>query len=216
MDLRRFGWYYGQGGPMGFVVRRRNEWTGQPIEKEGLFPGTIRNVLIRNLIVHAKGRCHIEGHPSSWIEGLTLENIKLFIATDPNAPFDQVTNAMQFRWVRNLTLRDIEIQWEKPASKKWQNALYLEDVQGLGIDGFAGGQAWPEKDEPAVVFKNVKNAIVRNSRAVEGTKVFLQISGDESRDIVLDANDFRNAKIPYQTDQGVRGNTIQAVHNIGP
>ncbi len=216
MDLRRFGWYYGQGGPMGFVVRRRNEWTGQPIQKEGPFPGTIRNVVIRNLIVHAKGGCHIEGHPSSWIDGLTLENLKLFIATDPNAPFDRMTNAMLFRWVKNLKLKDIEIQWEKPASEKWQSALYLEDVQGLGIDGFAGGQAWPERDEPAVVFKNVSDAIVRNSRSAKGTKVFLRISGEESHDIVLDANDFRNAKIPYQSDQGVKCNTIQAIHNIGP
>jgi hypothetical protein len=92
----------------------------------------------------------------------------------------------------------------------------LEDVQGLGIDGFAGGQAWPERDKPAVVFKNVSDAIVRNSRSAKGTKVFLRISGEESHDIVLDANDFRNAKIPYQLDQGVKSNTIQAVHNIGP
>jgi hypothetical protein len=216
MDLRRFGWYYGQGGPMGFVVKRRNEWTGEPIQKEGPFPGVIRNVVIRNLIVHAKGRCHINGHPSSWIDGLTLENIKLFIATDPNAPFDWVTNAMQFRWVKNLKLRDIAIQWEKPASEKWQSALYLEDVQGLGIDGFEGGQAWPERDEPALVFKNVSDAIIRNSRALEGTKVFLRISGEESHDIVLDANDFRNVKTPYQIDQAVKGNSIQAVHNIWP
>jgi hypothetical protein len=67
-----------------------------------------------------------------------------------------------------------------------------------------------------MVFKNVSDGIVRNSRAVEGTKVFLRISGEESRDIILDGNDFRNAKIPYQTDQGVKGNTIQALHNIGP
>jgi hypothetical protein len=216
MDLRRFGWYYGQGGPFGFMIKRRNEWTGDPVKKEGYFPGVIRDVTIRNIIVHAVGRAHVDGHPASWIDGLTLENIKMYVATDPKAPFDRATNAIQFRWVKNLKLRDIEIQWEEPASDKWQSALYLEDVQGLEIDGFAGRPAWPDRDDAAVVFKNVSDVMIRNSRAMEGTKTFLKVSGPESRDIVLDGNDFRKAKSPHQIDKDVKSNAVKEVDNVGP
>jgi hypothetical protein len=118
--------------------------------------------------------------------------------------------------VKNLKLRDIEIQWEKPASEKWQSALYLEDVQGLEIDGFAGRPAWPDRDDAAVVFKNVSDAMIRNSRALEGTKTFLKVSGQESRDIVLDGNDFRKVKFPQQIDKDVKGNAVKEVNNIGP
>ncbi|MFN8009430.1 MAG: glycosyl hydrolase family 28 protein [Terriglobia bacterium] len=216
MELRRFGWYYGQGGPMGFALKRRDEWTGKAIQKEGPIPGVIRNVAIRNLIIHAKGRCHVDGHPSSWIDGLTLENIRIFLATDPEAPFDRVTNAMQFRWVKNLKLKDVEIQWEKPASQKWQSALFFEDIQDLEIDGFRGRQAWPEREEPAVMFKNVANAIVRNSRGTEGTNLFLRVSGEGSGEIVLTDNDFRKVKIPFQMDKEVKSSAVTSVHNIGP
>ena len=70
--------------------------------------------------------------PDSWIDGLTLENIKLFVGTDPAAPFDWTTNAMQFHWIKNLKLKDIEIHWEEPAVDKWQSAITVEDAVGCG------------------------------------------------------------------------------------
>ena len=47
--------------------------------------GSIRNVLIRNVIARGKGSSVINGHPDSWLEGITLENVKLFLSSDPAA-----------------------------------------------------------------------------------------------------------------------------------
>ena len=217
LNLRRFDWFWGQGGPMGFVIKRRSEWAGQPVAHgDGPFPGSIHNVTIRNLIIHAKGRCHIDGHPDSWIDGLTLENIKLFVGTDPAAPFDWTTNAMLFHWVRNLKLKDIEIHWEEPAADKWQSAISVEDSEGVEIDGFSGRQAWVGRDVPAIVFKNVSDAMIRDSKAPEGTATFLKVAGSGSHDISLFGNDLRKAKVPMQLDTDVPRTAVQTLDNFMP
>jgi hypothetical protein len=48
-------------------------------------------------------------------------------------------------------------------------------VSGLTLDGFTGRQAWPERDLPAIVFNKVSDAVVRDSRAIEGTGTFLKV-----------------------------------------
>jgi hypothetical protein len=143
-------------------------------------PGLIHNVMVRNVIAHVQGASTIAGHAKSWLEGVSFEGIKLFLSTDPAAPYDTSVHALQFRWARNLKVKDVEVVWDKPSLDQWQSALYFEDIDGLELNDFAGRQAWPHKDTPAVVLNRVKNARVINSRAVEGTNTFLAILGADS------------------------------------
>lgn len=215
LNLRRFGWFFGQGSMMGFVLRRRSEWAGKPVAKGGgPSPGSIRNVVIRNLIVHAVGGSHVSGHPDSWLENITLENIQLFLGTDQTAPFDWTVHAMAFRWAKNLKLKDIEIHWEKPEVTTWQSAMHFQDVEGLEIDGFRGRQAWPDRDVPAIVFDNVKDAMVRRATAEHGANVFLSVVGGQSGEICLFGNDFRRAKVPYQLGEGVKKGAVTSQNEI--
>ena len=73
---------------MGMTLKTPAEYHGKPISKDDAAPGSIQNIMIRNMIAHAKGRAHIDGHPNSWIDGLTMANTKFVIGTDPSAPFD--------------------------------------------------------------------------------------------------------------------------------
>jgi hypothetical protein len=216
LNLRRFDWFWGQGGFMGFTLKSEKEYGGQPVAKGNPAPGSIHNIMFRNLIVHAKGRAHIDGHPSSWIDGLSMENIKLFIGTDPNAPFDWTTNAMQFHWVRNLKLKDIEIHWEEPEVDKWQSAISIEDADGVEIDGFSGRQAWVGRDVPAIVLKNASDVMIRDSKAPEGTATFLKVTGHDSHDISLFGNDLRKAKVPIQLDTDVDKGAVTTLDNFMP
>jgi hypothetical protein len=216
LNLRRFDWFWGQGGFMGFTLKGEKEYAGQPVAKGNPAPGSIHNIMFRNLIVHAKGRAHIDGHPSSWIDGLSMENIKLFIGTDPNAPFDWTTNAMQFHWVRNLKLKDIEIHWEEPEVDKWQSAISIEDADGVEIDGFSGRQAWVGRDVPAIVLKNASDVMIRDSKAPEGTATFLKVTGHDSHDISLFGNDLRKAKVPIQLDTDVDKGAVTTLDNFMP
>jgi hypothetical protein len=216
LNSRRFDWFWGQGGFMGFTLKSSSEYAGNPVSKSDPAPGSIHNVVFRNIIAHSKGRAHIDGHPNSWIDGLTMENIKFFISTDPAAPFDWTTNAMLFHWVRNLKLKDIEIHWEDPELDKWQSAISVEDAQGVEIDGFNGRQAWVGRDVPAIVFKNVSDAMIRGSEAPEGTATFLKVAGPGSHDISLFGNDLRQAKTPIQLDTEVPKTAVQMLDNFMP
>jgi len=177
-------------------------------------PGHISNVKIQNVIAHAQGGSLIAGHPESWLDGVSLENIKLFLATDPTAPYELTTHALDFRWAKNVKVKDIEVAWEKPVADKWESAISFEDVSGLTLDGFTGRQAWPERDIPAVVFDKVSDAVVRNSRALEGTKTFLKVSGKESREIVLFGNDFRKAQTVFKPGEDVSKSAVKVSNNL--
>jgi hypothetical protein len=137
-----FDWFWwGDGDPIHFDIKRISEIDPKRPKEQDPPVGSIRNVLIRNVIARGKGSCMINGHPESWLEGLSLENVKLFLSADPAAYAEKAVHAMKFRWAKDLKLKDVEVIWEKPVSDKWESALYLEDIQGLALEGFSGRQA---------------------------------------------------------------------------
>ncbi len=213
LNLRRFDWFWGQGGPMGMVLKDRDEWGGKPVQHGNVYPGAIRNVMIRGLVIHAVGPGRISGHPDSWIDGLTLEDVKLFVSTDSSAPFDDTVDALSFKYARNLKLRNVEVHWETPELETWRSALTFENIENLKIEGFEGRQAWAGHATPAVVLKDVKDAVIRDSTPAEGTESFLEVSG-ESSEIVLFGNDLRKAKRAYRLGEGSSKNAVRLVNNI--
>jgi len=208
----RYPWFWwGDGDPIYFMIERLGERLGHPRPHEPP-AGSIRNVAIRNVIAHGKGSCLITGYPTSWLDHLTLQTIKLFISTDPSAGYDKAVHAMLFRYARNLEVKDVEVSWEKPESAKWQSALYFQDVNGLTLDNFLGGPAKPQS--PAVVLERVQGASIRNSKARPGTHLFLDVKGAASRGIYLVGNELHAAERPYQTDADVKTGAVSATHNF--
>ena len=124
---------------------------------------------------------------------------------------------MIFRRIKNLTLRNIEVNWDKPSSDKMAKVRWsVQDVDGLQLDGFMGNAAWPDHSEPAVLLNQVKNAIIRSSVAPAGTDVFLKIAGADSHDIRLFGNDFHQAKVPYTLGSEVKADSVTALDNFAP
>jgi hypothetical protein len=173
-------------------------------------------VLIKNVIAHGKGSSVINGHPDSWLDGITFENIKLFLSTDTTVAYDKAVHAFKFQMAKNLRLRNIEIFWEKPESNKWESALYVEDVKGLEIDGFSGRQAKLGSVVAAVTLNRVERATVRDCQARAGTGTFLRVAGKTSGDICLVGNDFRQARSPYKLGSEVRKDAIRALASFPP
>ena len=211
VNTQRFDWFWwGNGDPIYFSIRRNPE---EEDSRPNTPPaGSIRNVIIRNVIAHGEGSCMISGHRESWLDNISLENVKLFLSTDPKAAYDRSVHAMQFRYARNLKLKDVEVFWEKPESSKWQSALYLQDVSGLRVDGFAGVGAKP--DAPAIVLNQVEDASITNSQARTGTGVFLKVEGKESKGIYLVGNELHDASTPYQAGAEVKDGTVKAEGNF--
>jgi len=210
INTQRFDWFWwGNGDPLYFTIQRRSESQGLPPKPDEPPAGSIRNVIVRNVIAHGKGSCLIVGHPQSWLQNISLENIKLFLSTDPEAAYDRTVNAMQFRFARDLKVRDLQVNWEKPELNQWQSALYFQDVQGLNLDGFVGGPAKLQTDIPAVVFDRVEDATIRNSTARPGTQVFLKVKGPQSSRIYLIDNEFHELRSHYLVDADVKEGTVK-------
>lgn len=217
IDCVRHDWFWwGDGDPLHFNIKRRSE------VHKSIKPGTdapagkIKRVIICNVVARGKGSSICNGHPDSWLEDITLDNFKLYLSTDPKAPYDKAVHALTFQQVKNLKLRNVEIFWDAPESPKWESALVLEDIKGLELDGFCGRQAKLGTITPAILLNRVENAIIRNSTAQRGTERFLHILGQNSKDIVLFGNDLRNAKAFYSYDKDVQQGVVREVANILP
>ena len=214
MNCVRYDWFWwGDGDPIYFMIERLGERTGQPQPNEPP-AGSIRDVTIRNVIAHGKGSCLITGYPKSWLDHLTLENIKFFISTDPSAAYDKAVHAIQFRYARNIEVKDVEVVWEQPASAKWQSALYFEDVTGLRLDSFLGGSGngrIPRRGSRALKLQTPRSAI---PKARQGTQVFLGVKGATSQGIYLVGNELHQAQTSYQSGAGVKEGAVTADRNF--
>jgi hypothetical protein len=217
IECVRHGWFWwGDGDPLHFNVKRRSE-VHQSVQPGTDAPaGAIRRVLIRNVIARGKGSSICNGHPDSWLEDITIDNLKLYLAADPQAPYDQAVHALEFRQVRNLKLKDIEVFWGDPPSPRWESALHLEQVKGVVLDGFSGRQAQLATATPAVVLDRVEDALIRNCRAQAGTQTFLHLVGQGTQAVALVGNDFRCAKTPYSLSADLQADVVRESCSIPP
>ncbi len=217
MTLRRYAWFWaGDANPFNFEIGTLSEWNKRPPKPSDPGPGLIKNVMIKNIIAHVQGMSRIAGHAKSWLEGVSFENIRVFLSTDPKMAYDVSVHALKFQYARNLKVKDVEVVWEKPSLPAWQSAMHFEDVDGLEVNDFRGRQAWPEKDYPAVALKNVQNVRLLNSQAVEETNVFLGVEGEGSKNIMALGNDLQQAKTPFKFSGGAKKDELKALSNFLP
>jgi hypothetical protein len=215
IDCLRHDWFWwGDGDPFHFNIKRRSEVQPQVKWENEPPAGSIRNIKLQNIIARGKGSSLINGHPMSWLDGITLENIKLFLSDDPSAPIQKVEHALKFRWARNLKIRGLEVVWEKPESERWQSALYFEDVKDLELAEFTGRQGLIGAADPAVCLNQVEGARLLRNRAASGTEVFFDIRGDRSRSIQIRDNDLLEARVPYRVSPEVKPEEIRPQGNI--
>ena len=170
IETRRFDWFWwGDGDPIHFNIKRRSEVDGSKIANEPP-AGIIRNVSIRNVIAHGAGTSAINGHPDSWLDGIHLDNVHLFVKHDPQAPYENTQSALTLRDARNFSMKDVEIRWEKPEATTWKTGMEIEDVSDLLLDGV--------KVPMRLALKNVENATIRQSRTPS-----IEVSGAKSSGI---------------------------------
>lgn len=209
IDCIRYEWFWwGDGEPFHFNIKKRSE-VHRGFKPENDRPaGAIRNVKISNVIARGMGASVCEGHPDSPLEGITLENVRLAVSRDPSAAYDKAEDALVFRRARNLTLRDVELVWDGPASQKWRSALALEDVDGADLRGIRGRQAGAS-DGPAVRLRDVRNGWIRDCRAAPGTGIFFGVAGPRSADLLFADNDVREAKAVIRSSADVPSGAIK-------
>ena len=207
IECRRHAWFWwGDGDPIHFNIKRRSEVDG------GTYPneppaGRIRNVILRDIIARGQGTSSINGHPDSWLDNITIDNLRLTLTHDPSNPLEKATDALKLRWARNVRMHDVEVQWAEPASQKWRSALSAEDVADADFDGLSLRGA--RLDQPALRLVNAGRITLRNVRPHAGDSVFLTVAGPRSHDIRILGDDPSLSPALIQTDTDVQKGAVR-------
>jgi hypothetical protein len=185
MDLNRRHWnWWGSAETFKFILKKRT-----PESKLG----AIRDVVIDNVISHARGTSTITGHPERRLENIKISNLQIFMQPE-NKPDKRATHAIHACGVNGLTLRDVSVKWtEEQFEPKWASALVLGNVLNFDIDRFSGRQGLMEGSAPAVLLYECTDGIIRDCRANENCGTFLHVTGEQTRNIRLRDNDLEEA-----------------------
>ena len=167
--------------------------------------GTVRNVMVSNVTAIGDGCVFMDAPAERPMEGITLENFRIFMRggsrekfhADPPHPFQvwghrRAPYDMFCRNVRDLKLRNIQIEWSKPEKPLWGSAVRCWNVEDLLIDGLEARQS-EGSNKPVIDLRNVRNAMIRNCRPTKGASTFLQLR-EGTKDVALMNNDLKNAQ----------------------
>jgi polygalacturonase len=179
IDTRRFDWFWwGDGDPIHFNIKRRSEVDGTKRTTEPA-AGIIRNVTIENVIAHGQGTSAMQGHPDSWLDGIRLNHVRLFVSHGAEAPFESTTAAMTLKYARDVAMKDVEIHWEEPHSATWKSGLMVDEVKDLLLSDMRIDAA-PGSDQPVLFLNDAEGVTVRQSRVGS-----VHVTGSKSQGVRL-------------------------------
>lgn len=188
-NRKHFNWW-GDADPIHFVLLKRN-----PDSRLG----SISDVLVENVIARGQGTSTIQGFPTKNLTNITLSNVKLYMEAE-DTPDKRATHGLEVIGVDNFKMENCEIYWnDDKVEEKWQNGLYLEKINTAHIDGLTVRQAKKGDNESAAVYLNdVRDLILERSVAQKETETFVKITGENSKNIILEDNYTSNAKELYK------------------
>jgi hypothetical protein len=184
LNRRHYNWW-GNAEPFYILLKRRT-----PASRLGV----VRDVVIQNVVAHARGASKFLGDPERAIESLTIRDVDVYM--DPeNAKDKRAAHAFVAQRVKDLRIRSLRVHWnERETEPLWASALYLSRIGVLDLNGFTGRQGLLASGAPAVVLEDVGRARVRECAALPGSATFFEIRGQATGKLRFEANDLAEAK----------------------
>ncbi len=155
------------------------------VRTSGVEPISVETPVFRNIAVsnitanHARMAIDVEGLPEMPVTGLRISNMVASAQTGVKAYNTD-----------DLELHGVQINAEKGLP------FQIRDSKNLELDGVTTRK--PKAGEPVVRLDHCPGAIVRNSRAFEGTGTFLSTGTGELKNVVLEGNALGQAKTPTE------------------
>jgi len=145
-NRRHWNWW-GSAEVMKFVLKKRTPQSRL---------GRIRDITIEGAQGTARGTSLVAGHAERKLENITIANLRVKMLAE-DRPDKRATDALVFQGIDGLTLRDVEVDWDREQPEpKWGTALVLRDISNLVLQNFRGQAARPDGPLPAVVEKDVR------------------------------------------------------------
>lgn len=186
MNLYRRHWnWWGNAETFYFVLKKR--FPESPL-------GSIKNIVIDNVISHAQGTSRILAPADGGIENITISNLQLFMEPE-KTPDKRTHNAVFIDGAKTVRISNLRVRWDETRTEPlWRSALYLKNVTGLEIEGFSGRQGLKASSTPAILLENIIDGLIRNCRADEGTGAFFDVKGEKTRRLHFRQNDLAMAR----------------------
>jgi polygalacturonase len=172
----RITMYYDLATMAGFTPTRR------PIPPERAEPVTVgttvwRNMSFENVVARGATTAGIVlGLPEMPFSGVTFSNVRVWAKEE----------GFLCRFAKDVAFHNVQINTGAGS------ALVVRNVDGLEIDGFRTAE--PHAEVPVIDLSSITDVFLRGSWAAPGTGTFVSVSGDSTRNVVLNGNDLRYAK----------------------
>ena len=160
-----------------YLMEGETKTSQEPVSKR---TPVFRNIAMSNMIVNgAKVLIDVEGLPEMPIAGLHISNV---IGTGKVGLIGNYSEGLE--------LHNVQLN---PASGP---AFQVENSTNLELDHVTTSK--PFANTPVVRLDNTPGAIVRESKALPGTDIFLSTAPGELKDLVLEGNLLKNARTAQQ------------------
>jgi polygalacturonase len=143
-----------------------------------------RNIHLSNITAQTNEAIYINGLAEMPVDDISFSDIQ----------FDAQKGAT-IKEASNIELHNVRI------TAKDGSSLMAENVKGLVID--AVKTLKPDAAKPTISLRNVQNVFIYNCNVDKQTPVFLQASGDKTRNVVFRNNNFANALKPLVKEDDV-------------
>jgi len=183
--------------------------------------GGVRDIRFTNITAVGEGGIVIYGSPDSIIRDVTLDQIGLEIrapkpsvaqsvggnfdlrwtaANMATAVFKHDIPALYCRYVDGFRIQGFTATWGKDLPDYFSNAVECEDFHELRVAGLEGRQAFPTSRAAAIALRRGSDFSIRDSRAAEGTGVFLSLSGVTGERLLVNS-DLSQARQAFQPEK---------------
>lgn len=155
--------------------------------------GIIKDIVVENIIAKVRGTSTITGHADQPLKNISFSNVQVFMNPEDSKD-KKASHALQIESVIDLKMHNVSVNWAEETEKKWQCALALKNISDFAVDSFGGRQGLKNSKEPTILLDDVREGIIRNSRATEGANIFIHVKGEKNDKIILRNNNTQKSK----------------------
>jgi hypothetical protein len=177
----------------------------QPCAAGASCAARVRNVTFNNITADAENGVLLWGGEGSAISGAEFSGLRLHMIAPAPSLSESVGGNLDLRWtateprygivksdipalyarqVDGLRLRDVQVDWTASMPDYFSDGVRVENFDDVTIDGFSGRQA--QSSSGAAIFLKAGSGVsITNSRALPGTRAFLQVDHVSDRRVFV-------------------------------
>jgi polygalacturonase len=180
IDCRRkhFNWW-GDGDPIRFVLLKR---------KPDSRLGSIKNVLVSNVIARGQGSSLIAGFegdgaiPFRNLENIQLENVHITQEAE-ELPDKRASSILKLKQITGVSIRNSSFAFSKTKTEsRWSHSIEAQNIINLDMENCQVEGQTPKKS-PGLKFAFVSGAYLQNVTLQNPEECYLRLEGESSKNI---------------------------------